>query len=141
MMKHHLELTNQEFTSQFKSGVFPPELFSHEAHLRLAWIYIHQHGSEKAAKLVSDQIKTFVILADAEDKYNHTLTIAAVKIVHHFIQRSDSKTFTDFVVEFPQLKNNFKDLVQAHYSPGTCFSEKAKKEFIEPDLRPFEAAG
>jgi hypothetical protein len=136
-MPGHLDLTNQEFANQFKTGTLNPDLFTHEAHVRLAWIYIHQFGVEKATKVISDQIKTFVILADAEDKYNHTLTVAATRIVHHFIQRSDAKTFLDFLQEFPALKTNFKGLVEAHYSGGICFSDRAKKEFIEPDLLPF----
>ena len=137
-MKSHFDLTNHEFVNQFKSGNLEPVLFTHEAHLRIAWIYINQWGVEKATKMVCDQVRTFVIIADAEDKYNHTLTIAAVKIIHHFIQRSDSKTFSDFLVEFPRLNTNFKELVQAHYSAGTCFSEKAKREFVAPDLLGFD---
>lgn len=137
-MNHHLDLTNQEFAAQFKAGVFPPELFTHEAHLRIAWICINQYGVEKAVKIVCDQIKSFVIIANAEDKYNHTLTVAAIKIVHHFMQKSNSQTFPGFVDEFPRLKTHFKNLIEAHYSEGTCFSDRAKKEFVEPDLLAFD---
>jgi hypothetical protein len=136
-MPGHLDLTNQEFANQFKTGLLDPELFTHEAHLRLAWIYIHQLGAEKAGKVVSDQIKNFVILAGAKDKYNHTLTIAAVKIVAHFIRRSHAQTFVEFAIEFPALITDFKGLLRVHYSDGICFSERAKKEFIAPDLLPF----
>jgi len=67
-----------------------------------------------------------------------TLTIAASKAVAHFIQKSKSNSFHDFILEYPRLKNNFKDLMNAHYKIDIFNSAKAKKEFIEPDLLPFD---
>jgi len=76
---------------------------------------------------------------NATDKYNKTLTIAAIKSVSHFIQKSKSENFQDFIQEFPRLKNNFKSLIAQHYQIDIFNSNKAKSEFLKPDLLPFKS--
>ena len=136
--ERHRQLSDLEFAKQFKDCILDPALFSHEAHLRLAWIHITKHGLNQAIKNVCDQIVAFTHSLGASTKFNKTLTVAAVKIVYHFIQKSKSDNFQDFMVEFPRMKYNFQDLLNAHYQIDIFNSEKAKKEFLEPDILPFE---
>ncbi|WP_299245254.1 hypothetical protein [uncultured Aquimarina sp.] len=136
-MKTNINLNDSEFEKQFKNGNFDPSLFSHEAHLRLAWIHIHKYGVDAACKRISNQILTYVVQLGAADKFNKTLTIAAVKTVNHFVLKSKSNSFEDFITEFPRLKYNFKDLLDSHYGFDIFNSEKAKAQYIAPDLLPF----
>ena len=133
-MKTHWDYSDDDFLHQFADCTFPAELFSHEAHLRYAWIHLHRSGEEEAVNIVSDSILKYVSHIGARDKYHMTLTVAAVKVVHHFSQKSDSVDFKGFTKEFPQLKSNFKELVQSHYSFDVFQSERAKREYLEPDL-------
>jgi len=137
-MEQHFNLTDTEFEQQFENCTLNPEIFSHEAHLRLAWIHIRKYGLETAIQNVSRQLIEFVDSVGARNKYNHTLTIAAIKAVSHFINRSSSDNFMDFIEEFPRLKFNFIDLINIHYKTDIFNSDKAKQEFIEPDLVPFD---
>jgi hypothetical protein len=68
----------------------------------------------------------FVGFAGASHKYNQTLTVAAIKARKPFFRRSTSNTFNDFIAEFPQLQNRFKELMQFHYTTDIFTSEKAK---------------
>ena len=137
-MEQHYNLTDFEFEQQFENGTLNPVMFSHEAHLRLAWIHIKKYGQEAALQNVSEQLLNFVDAIGARDKYNHTLTIAAIKAVFHFSNKSSSDNFQEFINEFPRLKFNFKDLMSCHYKVDIFNSEKAKQEFIEPDLVSFD---
>ncbi|MBI3219209.1 MAG: hypothetical protein HYZ44_06835 [Bacteroidetes bacterium] len=137
-MENHYELSDREFESQFAKGTFNPALFSHAAHLRLAWIHVTKYGETIAIQNITDQLKQFVTIVGAEDKYNHTLTVAAVKAVHHFVKKSQSTTFYDFINEFPRLKYNFKELMAVHYGLDIYNLPEAKAEFIEPDLVAFD---
>ncbi|MFN8337159.1 MAG: hypothetical protein U0U09_18650 [Cyclobacteriaceae bacterium] len=65
------------------------------------------------------------------------MTIAAVHAVHHFLIRSNTKTFTAFINENSQLKTNFKELINTHYSTDIFRSDTARKVFLEPELLPF----
>ncbi|MPR35120.1 hypothetical protein [Salmonirosea aquatica] len=137
-MEHHFNLSDREFAQQFENCSLDPALFTHEAHLRLAWIHVTQYGVETAILNVTKQLVQYVAFLGASAKYNHTLTIASVKAVNHFINKSSADTFKDFIAEFPRLKSNFKELINTHYSGDIFNSSLAKQEFIEPDLVPFD---
>lgn len=136
--KNHFSLSDAEFKRQFQNGSLDPILFGHEAHLRLAWIHIHHYGLEIAIDTVCTQLFTYVVQLGNKDKYNKTLTIAAIKAVHHFMQKSVSAHFMAFMQEFPRLKYHFKDLMDCHYGFDIFNSKEAKSTFLGPDKLPFD---
>jgi hypothetical protein len=136
-MEKHRELSDTVFLQQFASCQLTPELFSHEAHLRLAWLHLEEHELEEAIRLVAHQIIAYVTALGAGDKFNMTLTVAAIRVVHHFRQKAKSTRFLAFIREFPQLKNNFKELLDSHYTIDIYQSPLARKTYLEPDLLPF----
>jgi hypothetical protein len=58
--------------------------------------------------------------------------------VAHFIKKADGDNFNDFIHQVPRLKYNFKELMACHYQQDIYSADKARKEFVEPDLLPFE---
>ena len=112
-------------------------MFTHEAHLRLAYIHIEKYGLEQAEQNMCDQIKGFAESLGVYDKFNKTVTIASVKAMNHFMQKAKSNNFKDFIQEFPRLLSNFKDFIGQHYGFNVFADKRAKKEFVEPDLLPF----
>lgn len=137
-MEAHSKLTDTEFVQQLQQCKLDPAAFSHEAHLRLAWINIKQYGLSEAEKNIQHQLQNYVAALGAENKYNKTLTIAAIKMVYHFMLRSKTDDFQEFLVAFPRLKSHFKELLHKHYSFDIFHSEEAKKKYLEPDLLPFD---
>ena len=115
-MEKHFELSNTEFIQQFEDCTLNPELFTHEAHLRLAWIYIQKYGIETAIEVIRKQIQEYAISLGASEKYHETITVASIKAVSFFIKKSESKTFESFINENKQLKTNFKQLLATHYT-------------------------
>ena len=137
-MKSHNDLSDSEFEHQFATCTLNPDLFSHEAHLRLAWIHISTYGVDNAEYNIQKQLKIFVSFLGATDKYHHTVTIVAVRAVNHFMKSSNANNFKSFIIEFPQLKTDFKALKNSHYSIDIFTSQAAKVEFLEPDEFPFK---
>ncbi len=137
-MEKHFEFSDAEFEQQFITCALHPANFSHEAHLRLAWININKYGIEQAEQNICSQLQKFVEFVGAKDKYNLTLTIAAIKAVYHFWLKSNADNFKDFITEFPRLKYSFKELMASHYGFDIYNSDKAKTEYLEPDLLPFD---
>ena len=137
-MQNHSQLTDQQFEKQFQNCTLAPKLFTHEAHLRLAWIHIKKYGIENALENVPTQIIQFVDNLGASHKYNHTLTVAAIKTVYHFVLKSKSASFQALLEAYPRLKFNFKDLLSCHYGFDIFNDEVAKLEYIAPDLLPFD---
>ncbi|AXG70279.1 hypothetical protein KORDIASMS9_02518 [Kordia sp. SMS9] len=137
-MFDHIQLTDATFEKQFATCKLSPSLFTHEAHLRLAWIHITKYGIKQALDTIQIQLQNFVAHANAADKYNKTLTIAATKAVYHFILQSKTTTFKEFITEHPRLLSNFRQLMEAHYSLDIFTSQRAKQYYISPDLLPFD---
>lgn len=137
-MDTHFAINDHEFERQFKDCTLNPAIFNHEAHLRLAWIHIKNYRIETAIDNICTQLVAYVDKLGARDKYNKTLSIAAIRAVYHFMLKSKSDNFRDFIAEFPRLKYNFKDLLSFHYAIDIFENEKAKYEYLEPDLLPFD---
>lgn len=92
-MLDHFSYSDHAFKEAIDSCTLVPKLFSHEAHLRFAWLMIKDHGPEKAVDEVCDQIFKFVDNIGATDKFHKTLTVAAVKVVNHFMEKSSGENF------------------------------------------------
>jgi hypothetical protein len=137
-MEDHRHLTDTEFMRLFAHAELEAGLFTHEAHLRLAWLKIRDHGIEEAVDIIRDQLKNFVAAVGAQNKYHETLTVAAVRAVHHFMRRADHKSFDEFIRDTPELKTRFKELIASHYSIDIFDSEQARKTLIEPDVTHFD---
>ncbi len=137
-MEPHRALSDAEFEQQFKSCAMDPTVFSHEAHIRLAWLAINKYGLNKATSHVQTLLERFVAHHQAQDKYHKTLTVAAVQVVYHFMANTKADDFADFISASSPLITNFKSLIGAHYSFDIFQSEGARLAYIEPDLAPFD---
>lgn len=114
-MENHFVLSDAEFEARFAACTLPVSDFTHRAHLRLAWLHLHKYGLQQAEANILDQLEAFVAHAGATNKYDHALTRASVRAVHHLMQRSQAGNFGDFLDENPGLITNFRDLVTAYY--------------------------
>lgn len=126
-----------QFINSLRACTFPPELFTHQAHLRLAWIYLQNFSIDEAVKHVCEDLFRYVLHLGATDKYHNTLTVASVNVIAHFQRKFPSTTFEEFLLNYPQLSDNFKEILLTYYSPELLYSQVAKDSFVEPDLLPF----
>lgn len=137
-MRNHYTLTDTQFEQQFADATLDPKLFTHEAHLRLAWIHLNRYGQENAIGNITHQLKSYTKAVGAADKYNETVTIAAIYAVQHFRIRSACPDFARFIRENDVLKTNFKALINTHYQTDIFQSAQASATFLEPELLPFD---
>ncbi|WP_196889725.1 hypothetical protein [Aureivirga sp. CE67] len=133
-MNSHYQLSDQEFENQFSNCTIDPKIFSHEAHIRLAWIYIKKYGLEEAKNKYTFQLKNLTVFLGATSKYNHTVTIIAMRIIHKLIENKENLDFKNFINQNPELNTDFKNLINNHYSFDVFKNDLAKTSFIEPDL-------
>ena len=137
MLNHHYQLNDSDFEQRFQDCSLEPSLFNHEAHVRLAWVYIKKYGEAVAIQKICEDIRRFDQTHGDGNKFHVTLTVASVKAVNHFIKKSSSSSFKAFISEFPRLKTSFKELLGQHYGFNVLVNEKAKTTYIHPDLVPF----
>jgi hypothetical protein len=103
----------------------------------LAWIHISKYVENQAIKNITAQLQNYVRHLGVTDKFNKTLTVAAIKVVKHFMQKKAIDTFYEFIMTHPRLKTSFRNIIEQHYGFDIFTSVKAKEEYLEPDLLEF----
>jgi hypothetical protein len=139
-LEKHYRYSDEVFEEKFKKGTFPPVHFSHEAHLRLAYIHLKKYGLEQSIVNMCTQIYDFAIKYGATMKFNATVTYASLQIMYYYMNKSECDTFPKLMEEFPGLLQDFKSEIQRHYSWDVFRSPEAKAKIHKPDLKPFEYA-
>ncbi|MDD3721641.1 MAG: hypothetical protein PHW92_04010 [Lutibacter sp.] len=126
-------LSDSELLEQIENCSLAPELFTHEAMLRLAWILIQKHGLEVAIVKSINIKEKYYKTALKSDKFNKTLTRAYAEILYYFMKKSNVNNFDKLLREFPRLKFDFQKLVKTHYGYNIL---KEHRQEIPKDFRP-----
>jgi hypothetical protein len=110
-----------------------PAGFNHEAHLRIAYVYLVEHGPEAAQQRMRQALLAFLGHHRVpSSKFHETLTCAWVLAVSHFMSRSASSSFAEFAAKRQPLLNS--KVMLTRYSAETLFSPEARASYVEPDL-------
>jgi hypothetical protein len=125
-------VTDAEFAQAFESCALSNESFHHRDHLRLAWIYLQRYGEQEAGARIAASIRNFAAHFGKTDKYHETITIAWLRLVAH--ESKGRTTFEETLAASPMLLE--KRTLAAFYSDELLRSERAKNEFVGPDLKP-----
>ncbi|MFF2554808.1 hypothetical protein ACFVUS_27660 [Nocardia sp. NPDC058058] len=111
------------------------ERFGHREHVHLTWLAVRRRGVPAAIDLISNGIQRTARYAGAPQKYNVTVSRAWVELVGHHAIDSGEADFTAFADHHRVLLD--KRLLTRFYRPGTLALPRAKRDWVEPDLRPF----
>jgi len=131
---HSLSEGDREFVRQFEACETDPSEFGHRAHVRLAYAYLAGQDADGAGSSMRRSLVRFLEHHGiAPSKYHETMTHAWVLAVNHFMQKSEpAASADDFIAANPQLLDS--KIMLTHYSADLLFSERARSEFVEPDL-------
>jgi hypothetical protein len=135
-------MNDLELIRAFEAQAMPLEQMTHRAHVRIAFLYLHEHDPEEATNRMRRGIHAFNAVHAVPDGptqgYNETTTVAFMKLVAATMAAysvshptNDSDTFCD---THPQLMS--KHVLRLFYSPERRMHPDAKRRFIEPDLAP-----
>ena len=125
----------------FENCTLPDSEFNHAAHLTIALSYLHlaQLTVPEATERMRAAIHCFLKHHGHDSQiYNETITLFWVKLVHSFLERTDSKrplkdTANEMIESFGSSK-----IIYEYYSKERLSSEKARDAWIEPDVRPLD---
>ena len=129
---------DEQFVAAFEAGQIANESFHHRDHLRLAWIQIRRLGLEGASDAVAGAILKFAAHHGRADRYHDTMTRFWLRAVALGINRHRSLRFDDLLAAEPHLLD--KNLPFQHWSREQMASDEARRQWVEPDLRPMPAA-
>ena len=145
-------MTDDEFLAGFEACELERKDWTHEAHVRMAWLYATRHATPAAT---FDRVRTGIQALNAVfvrqqtvrcmrqskpkdprglDGYHETVTGAFVAVIFARIRAGED--FPAFRDRNPDLFDRTLSVLLKHYSPERLFSEEAKGTFISPDLEP-----
>ena len=135
MESHELSPDDRNFRAAFESFTVAPSQFNHEAHVRLAYIYLVESDVESAVQRMREALLSFIEHNGIpRSKFHETITRAWVLAVRHFMNKTSSTSFHDFIAKSHVLLDS--KIMLTHYSASVLFSSDARASFVEPDLDP-----
>ena len=135
-------MTDQAFARAFESGDVTPTQFDHRAHVRVAWVYLHEAETPaEALARMREAIRRFAAAAGAAQKYHETITVLWMRLLEDVRAGGASGELAEVLAAHPELAD--KDLPLQYYSRERLFSDEARGAWIEPDRQPLplRAAG
>ena len=132
-MSHHSDFTDDSFLEAFANCSFPRKTFTHEAHLRLALLYIKEYGEEYACEKLADDLKKYSFTVSDGSRFHYTITCLSVRIVALCWNNMKERDFDSLITHYPLLTKDFKKLVSEFYSIDIFNDSKAKAQYIKPD--------
>lgn len=127
-------MTDNEFFEQFENGTLDAKLFTHSAHIQMAWIYLKKYQLPEALRNFSNALKNFAKVNKAQGLYNETITFAFLIIINERMKRTQTdQNWEDFKKNNSELFDWKNNILKNYYNEATLKSIFAKKTFVFPD--------
>jgi hypothetical protein len=139
-MLDHTALTDDEFLAAFEQCRLPRELWTHEAHIRMAWLYLNRGPLSEVVDKVRHGIQRYNASLGNSSGYHETVTQAYVRLIASRLANGCGATFDEFKRRHPKLFDRQEPILLWHYRQETLDSDEAKEQFLLPDLEPLPSS-
>jgi hypothetical protein len=128
----------EALVSAFETCSIPPAEFSHRNHLAVCLHYLTSLGFAGAATAMRDGLTNFLERNQLHG-YNETITLFWLKRLEREVAGGRSRANRLAVINRALIANLNSKLIFAYYSRECVMSDRAKGEWVEPDLKSMEA--
>lgn len=122
-------MSDQEFIDAFGAGQLAPDVFTHRAHLRAAYLLLRTRPFLEACIAMRDGLHLLAEKLGKPDLYHETVTVAFMALVA--ARSSSAGDWDGFIAAHPELCE--RGLLDAYYSPALLASGAARTRFAMPD--------
>jgi hypothetical protein len=139
--KLHAVTELDELAARFDEAAIPATEWTHHTHLRVGAILIHRQGKGVALDSLRDGIRRLNAAhgtVDSETRgYHETITRCYVHFIAQFLASCPREmTFERRVEELLSGTLAERHFLLQYYSRERLMSPRARREWVEPDLRP-----
>lgn len=130
--------SDQALLRDFESRALTDDEWTHEAHLRVAFIYLTRHGQDGALRRLRAGIRALNATHGKTGAYHETITVAWARILGERLARPSIWYHSEaFLADHPELLGPPSDAaLSKHYSPARLATKRARDNFVEPDRAP-----
>ncbi|KAI7860971.1 flavin reductase like domain-containing protein [Circinella umbellata] len=140
--RRYRSVGEQVFMKAFEDSNLDATLWTHRAHVRMAWNYLRELGKEKATPVIKEVIRRhFEMNPTKQLQYHETITSFYIHLVdlalkeeQEQVKNREEDDFFEFIEQFPVLTD--RKFIQKYYSPKLLKSKEARREFFLPDIQP-----
>lgn len=141
---YHSESEIETLIAAFNNYSLPRNEWSHVAHLSVALWYLFHYQEQEAIEIICDRIQSYNAAKGIETTknsgYHQTLTLFWVYLVRNYLLvnllvHREKTSLLDLTNRLIKTYND-KDLPLQYYSRDLLMSWKARKNWVEPDLKP-----
>jgi hypothetical protein len=129
-----------ELIRRFESGELPRPQWTHRAHLTVAGWYLLCHPEPLAVRRIREGIRHYNraqgIIATPTTGYHETLTLFWARMVRDYLFAADSDSSLVALINGVIEQYADKHLPLEYYSRERLFSPEARRDWVEPDLKP-----
>ncbi len=139
-MAYKTEVGIFEVVRGFETATIPRDKWRHAEHLTVALFYLVHHDFEFAANKMRNGIlhylKIIGVDLEKENPYHETITLFWMRMVSSYLSSKNKNSIVELTNGLLETCSD-KDLPLKFYSRELLFSDNARKEFVQPDLREF----
>lgn len=134
-------MTDDEFLTAFERCTLPAAAWTHEAHVRTAWIYLRRLDEPAALGRIRAGIQRFNAAVLKKDwAYHETITAAYTRLIADRRRTlPPGHSFDQFRTVSADLLDRTLTALLRHYGRDTLFSDRARHGWVGPDLEPLPA--
>lgn len=126
------------FLRAFEACTLPPELWTHEAHVRMAWLCLGEAPYPQAVARIRAGIRRYnEKVLDKLPEYHETVTLAFARLIA--ARRRPDESWRAFTARNDDLLARDPPALGVFYSRSLLMSDEARRAFVEPDLQPLPA--
>lgn len=125
-------MTDDEFLDAFEAAVIPRPDWTHDAHVRMAWLYLNRYPAADALERVRNGIQKLNVRNGVLEGYHETITVAFVRVISARLLHAEP--YESFRARNPDLYDRSLCPILKHYTRERLFSAEARAGFLEPDL-------
>ena len=126
-------LTDTELKARFLDTTLGTERFRHADHVRMAWLFVIEHGMPGALDRFPAALKQFDDAKGATGLYHATVTWAYLLLIHERQTRQPAAEWSAFAAANPDLLTWKPSILDLFYTQDTLWSELARRTFVMPD--------
>ena len=125
--------------SRFESCEFPPDSFNHRPHLTVALCYLLRSSDSDALERLRCSLARYIKAHGITPTlYHETITVFWLRRVRAFIERAGAgRSLAELANELLEECAGSR-LIFDYYGKELIDSERARRGWVEPDLRPLD---
>lgn len=132
-------MTDDELLAAFEACTLPFRQWTHQAHVRVAWLYASHHDLDAAIDSMRTSVQAYNRATHTPEAinrgYHETITCAFMRLVFAAnLQTGPHQSSQEFCNAHPELMT--KHALDRYYSRARLMTMQAKADFTGPDRCP-----